>query len=389
MSDFMTINHIDDLDLQKYVDQGIVSVGQREHVINGKNVGYQFVTYNIFPHEHACDPALKECRGIKFDMEGNIIARPFHKFFNVGEVKESSPEAIDLNGFHIVTPKLDGSMVHSAIVDDELVFMTKRGITDIANKARDYALNGDHRYQYERACRLAHEQGYTPIFEYTSPDNRIVIDYDKPALTLIGCRHMVSGEYAFLNITHSKLVPTVAMYMNGFKSLSMLEAAQGISQQKGIEGFVIHFIDNAGNHQIVKIKTLEYVDLHRIKGYVFGKEDNVKLMIQCVLDGNMDDVLPLLNENSKNRVKSLIKQVRKGVFSIKRRCKKLVNCGPENQKEFATKWLKNEDKFIRYMCFGIRSGKYECEFEDIASQLTKFINNGGDISAPFGFKITY
>ena len=52
----------------------------------------------------------RECRGIKFGLDGHIIARPFHKFFNVGEREETLPNNLDFSADHTVFTKLDGSM---------------------------------------------------------------------------------------------------------------------------------------------------------------------------------------------------------------------------------------------------------------------------------------
>ena len=55
-----------------------------------------------------------ECRGIIFDKEGNIMSRPFHKFFNVNELKETK-EAVIENSIrekaHVIMEIMDGSMI--------------------------------------------------------------------------------------------------------------------------------------------------------------------------------------------------------------------------------------------------------------------------------------
>ena len=43
---------------------------------------YQVIDY-VYQDQHTFDiPELMECRGIKFDKYGLILARPFRKFFN-------------------------------------------------------------------------------------------------------------------------------------------------------------------------------------------------------------------------------------------------------------------------------------------------------------------
>ena len=76
----------------------------------------------------------RECRGLKFDADGRIIARPFHKFFNLGE--KERVEDIDWSAPHQLFDKLDGSMIHPAMLNGEMVFMTRMGATDQARLAQ-------------------------------------------------------------------------------------------------------------------------------------------------------------------------------------------------------------------------------------------------------------
>ncbi|WP_299988122.1 hypothetical protein [uncultured Ruegeria sp.] len=64
---------------------------------------------------------------MKFDPNGKLIARPFHKFLSLGEKRPVQEEPWDVS--HAVLDKLDGSMIHPAIAGDEMVFMTRMGIS--------------------------------------------------------------------------------------------------------------------------------------------------------------------------------------------------------------------------------------------------------------------
>ena len=60
----------------------------------------------VYQDQHTFDdPITMECRGIKFDKDGLILARPFRKFFNYGERGADLP----IHRPHIITEKLDGS----------------------------------------------------------------------------------------------------------------------------------------------------------------------------------------------------------------------------------------------------------------------------------------
>src|SRR4051812_36432846 len=55
-------------------------------------------------------PALLDCRGTIVDAAGEVIAKPFRKFFNAGERPETSLARLAALGVPEVTQKLDGSM---------------------------------------------------------------------------------------------------------------------------------------------------------------------------------------------------------------------------------------------------------------------------------------
>ena len=111
--------------------------GRDEFVVADKG-SYTVINYNVmmadtFPpviqelldagHEQDDYARIRrECRGIIFDSNtGDIIRRPFHKFFNVNEREETQDHVIDLSRPHAILEKLDGSddrTVHCEWQDD-------------------------------------------------------------------------------------------------------------------------------------------------------------------------------------------------------------------------------------------------------------------------------
>ena len=58
----------------------------------------------------------RECRGIAFCTKtGEVLSRPYQKFFNIGEKPETQIDKINLYEPHVILEKLDGSMVLSLI----------------------------------------------------------------------------------------------------------------------------------------------------------------------------------------------------------------------------------------------------------------------------------
>ena len=135
----------------------------------------------------------RECRGLIFDETGAIMSRPYHKFFNVNEKEETQSHRLDLSRAHTVMDKLDGSMIRPVRMHGMIRLATKMGVTDIAMEA-EKLLDYDQ-YVWLEDMMI---DGFTPIFEYIAPTNKIVVEYAEPKLILTGVRETVSGEYRSL-----------------------------------------------------------------------------------------------------------------------------------------------------------------------------------------------
>lgn len=268
--------------------------GRKDFVVKVAD-GYTVVDYVYADRDTFDHPVRRECRGIKFGAdEGRIIARPFHKFFNVGERDETQPGRIDWSSSHVVTEKLDGSMIHPAVVDGQVRLMTRMGITDVSERCEAEWLD-----RISGPVEDHLENGLTPIFEWVSPQNRIVVRYPEDRLYLLAIRETLSGKYMSLPFVRS----TALVF--GVNAPSVLASDAygdwtGLSryceEMEDREGFVVWFED--GN--AVKVKAPWYVTRHRaLDGLRF--ENHV---VKLVLDGGIDDVLPLLSTDERTRLEN-------------------------------------------------------------------------------------
>ena len=269
---FPKIQHVDELRAQ---------VGHQPEIAFIKNeFGFTIVSYIIstgmtFTGENKA--WARECRGITFDKKGFIHSRPLHKFFNIGELPETQMHMVPWDQMHRVMDKRDGSMVHPVRVHGKIYLKTKKSFTsDAANLATawmEYALQ-----KYVRFCHACLEEGFTPIFEFTSPKNRIVLPYAHDELCLLHVRDNVTGEYV-------KNLPEFVVGL-GFKCEDInygdeydiskfgekpLTASLEHDQDK--EGYVIQFKDGS----MMKGKTQWYLQLHRT--IVFVRERDIAEMI--------------------------------------------------------------------------------------------------------------
>lgn len=96
----------------EHVDDVLGAVAGRSDFVVVKKDGYTVVDYVYAAPDSFDNPIRMECRGLKFAPDGRVLARPFQKFFNVGERPECTGENLDLSKPHHVMEKMDGSMIH-------------------------------------------------------------------------------------------------------------------------------------------------------------------------------------------------------------------------------------------------------------------------------------
>lgn len=284
--------------------KGFVVIDKGDHVI----IIYVLVTEDTFPPlENANDPKtqriyqiLRECRGIVFSkVTGQVISRRFHKFFNVGEHKETDPTMIDLSRPHVILEKLDGSMVAPYKIGARIIFATKKGPSRVSDDAEAHCRKAlELGIDYFGFIEKYIDEGYTPIFEWCSRSTRIILDYPEDQLVLIALRHMRTGLY----MPYSEIVKAAAAFNVPVVNTYNIEAAtfsellQLVRKDKGLEGCVILFEDGF----MVKVKTQWYNDLNRdLHMLTKTKHNNEKHVWKVILDNKYDDLKGYLSAKER------------------------------------------------------------------------------------------
>lgn len=302
--------------------------------------GYTVIDYVFMDEESFNHPIRRECRGLVFDRAGKLISRPFHKFFNLGERPETQPHVVDFSTPHVIKVKADGSMIRPVLLGDEMVFMTRKGITDVALQAwNECEFKGTSSKDYMYSWL---KDGYTPLYEFVSPRNKIVIEYDEPRLILLGVRNNYTGEY--LPVDHADTETDLS-----FETPHDLQKHVAALTDK-IEGYVVQF----ENGHMLKIKTEEYLRLHRVLD-VFESEKHV---LQLILKNETDDLYPNLEPPKANKLREFENQV---LRNIKRQAI-MIRTGVDvhknvSQKDFAIWVQENISKLYQPLWFQFRAGK--------------------------------
>lgn len=252
---------------------------------------------------------LKNLRGTCFGPDGSIVRLPLHKFHNLNENPEYAEANFDFADPHVIEEKLDGSMISPIVFPDgHWELGTRAGVTDVAKKAILFLMqkmrvdDPKKHAAYLGFIDSCVEANLTPIFEYCSRDQRIVIDYIETKLVLTGIRFNATGHYPanlrsfvtqFGTTEDSfSLIDTVRTVYTSRSTIG--EFASVVKELLGEEGVVVKF--QCG--RFVKIKAADYVMKHRaLDGLKFEKD-----VLRLVLENSVDDVLPLVTPEMKERL---------------------------------------------------------------------------------------
>lgn len=150
----------------------------------------------------------------------------------------------------------------------------------------------------------------TPLFEFCSRDNRIVVRHEHASLTLLAVRRIGDGRYwpyrriaetfeaartdTGMRSARLRLVDTVAAATRTKDDRErFVAAARRLDADH--EGYVVAF---PSGHRI-KLKGKQYVTLHRGRN-AYARETHV---LKAVLSGGLDDLTAILDEERAARVR--------------------------------------------------------------------------------------
>lgn len=200
----------------------------------------------------------EQSRGLIFDSNRTIVARPLRKFFNYSEVR---PPNFVLTKTPVVTEKLDGSMG---------IYYRYQGTHGIATRG---SFNSDQarwatNYWNNHHGHVTVPEGVSPIFEVIYKSNKIVVDYDYEGLVLLAVIDTASGSDIPLWETDWWDGPIVKQ-VHGLSNVE--EAYSCATALDDGEGVVCAWFTPSEPSYRLKIKRPEYVRLHRIVTGVSNK----------------------------------------------------------------------------------------------------------------------
>lgn len=270
--------------LTKHIEDGYIS--SRPHPIVDGLV--------ILNYTHKCqydwlwDNVTIQTRGLIVDKHGDVVARPFPKFFTVDQITQLRNSVHNLYGVKFkdifkqsfkAYDKLDGSLGILYVENNGHAWsyaVATRGSfeSDQAKKATEIFHN-----QYHGVTDFQCDK-FTYLFEIIYPENRIVVDYGKKEeLRLLAVIDIETGKDDWVEFERiSKDVRTIpAKFVGEFSSVDELP------DEANAEGYVLVF----ENDFRLKYKHEEYKRLHRL---ICGLSE--KRIWESLKNG--DDILALL-----------------------------------------------------------------------------------------------
>jgi RNA ligase len=232
------------------------------HVTARRHPSLPYTIYNYsneVQYTNQWDEVTLNCRGLILDDDFNIIARPWKKFFNLGQVNlpiqfDTPVEVMDKAdgslGILYPMPRGEDGYQHYAVAT--------RGsfASEQAIKATEI-WNAKYAEPYETVLE-ALDEAYTFLFEIIYPENRIVLDYgDTEDLILLGAVQNENGYYYGPQYAKAMLDwkgPVVETF-----DYNTISDALAVMDRGNAEGYVIR-----SHNFMVKLKQPDYLELNRL-----------------------------------------------------------------------------------------------------------------------------
>jgi len=283
--------------------------------------------YNQFNSDFS-NKIVKESRGIILEKgTWNIVAHPFDKFFNYGEIYAYN---LILDDSYVVE-KVDGSIIKVYFYDGEWRVATN-GTIDADDASNMDGISFSKIFfdvvSKEDFEKLTAEfsPNLTYMFELVHPSNQIVVDYEGvKELVFIGLKEN-DGELRDFNIFHKSIKKKYEKMFKGYsirfprlfdlkdvKDVSELSEIADKENEKGngFEGFiVVQFKDDLVVGR-VKVKSPKYVHLH----HVATGEGVTNNLVGVLLD-NEEEEFEVYLDKLPDSVKEEYKLLKKRYFEL-------------------------------------------------------------------------
>ena len=209
-------------------------------------------------------------RSSLWNLKGEPVSLSFKKFFNWGEQPALCPPPTSLNGAHLME-KIDGSTLIFSRYKNHVVIRT-RGTSDARTQDNGWEIDVLlQKYPvFAEFIKTPAADDASYVFEWTSPSNRIVIDYgDEPDMWLTA----IIDHYDYTYTAQAALDAFAQQFglrrpkIYAYDSIDAMR--QSVTDFRGQEGLCVYFHQD---QEILKFKSAWYLLLHRMKSEMSSLE---------------------------------------------------------------------------------------------------------------------
>lgn len=331
-----------------------------EHIANGfvENRRHETLPLNILTYSRNTvygdnwDDVTCKCRGLIADDDGNIISRPFEKFFNIDT---SYREETWLSNLPLTKPqvqeKLDGSLG---------ILYKYKEVVGIASKG---SFHSDHAKWatkwYNEHCTDGGQwpEGYTPVFEMICQEvqTHVVRYTTEDQLVLLALINNETGEEASYESLHYWAT------LNELNVVDIYDKTLGTvlnEDRPGTEGYVLSWPCEGQTPLKIKIKHDSFLTLQKIV-----HNATPKTILEALIEGREGDVEAWMHTSSDD-----LNQFVRGWFSrftsaygniMVDASQILINAKMRctTRKEIAEVFLTEDHKYFAPVCFAMLDGK--------------------------------
>jgi len=314
--------------IQEFAAEGYINI---QHHPTLPLILYNYSKFALFYHKG--DPIIELCRGLICDEEGNIIARPFTKFYNYEEIDDKS---IIPNRPFTIWEKMDGSLGIMYWYDGKPHIATRGSFSS------DQAIHAE-KVLYERYGEYFHRfnPNYTYLFEIIYPEDIHIVNYDKmdDIVLLAIINTETEEEYTPESMCDIFLTPTCYEGITDY--LQIRDLIPGSNK----EGFVIKFDNNFR----LKLKYAEYFELHSI---LYGLSE--KNILEHIVNGTLQEIYDKLSkfeEEQKIYLNETVQKFQNIYNRILTEAKTLYRDDFETQKEAAAYFTQQKYQGILFTMY--------------------------------------
>lgn len=311
---------------------------------------------------------VRYARGLTLDSEGNVIIRGFEKFFNYkqleqvdsGVMNDKFKQVYSELGYGLkdvleVYEKLDGSLILLSQYKGDLVASTTSSINNIYTEKALGFFNKKNKELNGELLKYLECNGKTLAFEYISPTNQIVVEYDREDYVLIGCIDNKTGKELTLKGLKELSKRFDLTLFNVYK-MTLEELIKEQRENGKIEGYIVR--NKYGKR--LKFKVDSWFQSSKSVRIFYGSKitkHKVRTVLESYIDDSIDDLLAYESQHKLHSQNKVVGKILEEIKNIESKAEKLYTL--YQQGSIGKSDLGKHKGFEKSLVFSkLKSGKY-------------------------------